>query len=94
MSSAKLLLIAGAALLSYSAIAQTSEPVVVVPANAPAATSTAPAAASPESATALKALEQVKAANAALLRQQAATLLQLEEMEKTAEQIKIYSRRS
>jgi hypothetical protein len=42
---------------------------------------------------ALKMLEEVKAANEETLRKQAAMLQQLDELEKTAEQIKIYSKR-
>ena len=45
-------------------------------------------------AAALKELESLKAANAKLLEQQAATLLQLDEMAKNAEQLRIYTRRS
>lgn len=42
----------------------------------------------------MQALQQLKAANAELLKRQAATLQQLEEIEKAAEQIKIFSSRS
>jgi hypothetical protein len=42
----------------------------------------------------LKALQEMKAANDEILRKQAATLQQLDEMEKAAEQIKVYSKRS
>jgi Spy/CpxP family protein refolding chaperone len=76
------------------ALAQTLAP--VVPSAAPAAAATA---ASPGSAaeagisTALKLLQQTKAANDELLREQAATIQQLEEIEKAAEQIKIFSKR-
>jgi hypothetical protein len=43
--------------------------------------------------TALKMLQEMKAANEETLRKQAATLQQLDELEKTAEQIKIYAKR-
>ena len=42
---------------------------------------------------ALKELQELKAANAETLRKQAATLEQLDELEKTADQIRIYARR-
>jgi hypothetical protein len=41
----------------------------------------------------LKMLQEMKAANEETLRQQAATLEQLDELEKAAEQIKVYSKR-
>ncbi len=41
----------------------------------------------------LKTLQEIKAVNEDILRKQAATLQQLEEMVKTAEQIKIYTKR-
>jgi hypothetical protein len=41
----------------------------------------------------LKALQDMKAANDEVLKRQAATLQQLEEIEKAAEQLKIYSKR-
>ena len=43
--------------------------------------------------TALKALEAIKAANDEILKQQTATLQKLEEMEKAANEIRIYSKR-
>lgn len=78
-----------------TAPAQSPAPIVVqaiVP-NAAAATSApiAPGPATGESP--LRALQQIKAANEEILRKQAATLQQLEEMEKAAEQIKIYTKR-
>lgn len=42
----------------------------------------------------LQALQQLKAANAEILKRQAATLQQLEEIEKAAQQMKIFSSRS
>lgn len=69
---------------------------VVVPAATPGSTpSRAPA--TPDNAgsaqTALKMLQEMKAANEETLRKQAAMLQQLDELAKTAEQIKIYSKR-
>lgn len=75
--------------------AQSPKPIVVQAATPGAAPSRAPAA--PESSTslpvALKMLQEMKEANEETLRKQAAMLEQLDALEKTAEQIKIYSRR-
>jgi hypothetical protein len=82
------------ALALCSAQAQPPAPVVVqaMPSvNRPAAAPAAPAA--PNLQGALQALQLLKATNEEILKRQAATLLQLEEMEKAAEQIKIYSKR-
>jgi hypothetical protein len=68
---------------------------VVVPAMTPA-TVVKPVAAENASGSAqnvLKALQAMKAANDEILKQQAATLQKLEEMEKTAQEIRIYSKR-
>jgi hypothetical protein len=70
---------------------------VIVPATTPAVTSSqAPAA--PEGSVsiqaALKMLQEMKAANEETLRKQAATLEQLDELEKVADQIRIYTKRS
>ena len=69
---------------------------VIVPAATPAVTSSlAPAV--PENSgsiqAALKVLQEMKAANEETLRKQAATLQQLDELEKAAEQIRVYSKR-
>ena len=69
---------------------------MVVPAMTPATTSKAPAvsqnaAGSPQSA--LSALQALKAANDEILKQQAATLLKLDEMEKAAKELRIYTKR-
>jgi hypothetical protein len=69
---------------------------VVVPAATPGGTSSrAPATSENASSvqTALKMLQEMKAANEETLRKQEATLQLLDELEKTAEQIKIYSKR-
>ncbi len=79
--------------------AQSQSPMVVVPAvgttpvTQPAVGTPAAAAGSDSTQTALKALELMKAANDDLLKRQAATLQQLEDAEKAAEQMKIYSKR-
>jgi hypothetical protein len=69
---------------------------VVVPAMTPAATTQAPAATA-ETANltqdAVKALQALKAANEEILKQQAATLQKLDEMEKAANELRIFSKR-
>jgi hypothetical protein len=76
-------------------LAQSPKPVIIEAATPAAAPSRAPVA--PESTmalqSALKELQEIKAANAETLRKQAATLEQLDALEKTAEQIRIYARR-
>lgn len=69
---------------------------VVVPANvAPAApTSQASPVKAGGSQALLQTLQQMKAANDETLRKQQATILQLDELQKAVEQIKIYSKRS
>ena len=68
---------------------------VIVQAATPAAKSSAPAAAqnSGSISAALKMLQEMKAANEETLRKQAATLQLLDELEKAADQIRIYSKR-
>jgi|GEM_PF-818993 len=84
---------------AFSLPAQSPMP-IVVPAMTPATTTTmttarvpATAAADAPAQAAMAALQELKAANEEILRQQAATLLKLEEMEKTANEIRIYSKR-
>jgi hypothetical protein len=76
-------------------LAQSPKPVIVEAATPAAAPARAPVA--PQSTielqAALKELQEIKAANAETLRKQAATLEQLDELEKMAEQIRIYARR-
>ncbi len=84
--------------LSLSAIfaaAQSPSPMVIVPAAKPATASAAPSAAASadNDAAVLELLQQIKAANAEVLKRQATVLEQLAEMEKAADQIKIYSKR-
>jgi hypothetical protein len=81
--------------LASTLLAQSPMP-VVVPAATPGGTpSRAPATSENASSVqaALKMLQEMKAANEETLRKQAAMLQQLDEMEKTAEQIKIYTKR-
>ncbi|HSV61758.1 MAG TPA: hypothetical protein VLH83_00310 [Chthoniobacterales bacterium] len=83
-----------AALLVSTSDAQTPMP-IVVPAMTPT-TAQSPAAAAVATAatqTTLKALQAIKAANDELLKQQTATLEKLDELEKAAYEIRIYSKR-
>ena len=78
-----------------SAQSQTPMP-VIVPAMTPATViKTPPAenAAAGSAQAALKALQALKAANAEILKQQEATLQKLDEIEKVANEIRIYSKR-
>jgi Skp family chaperone for outer membrane proteins len=78
-----------------AAYAQSPAPVIVVPAAieaAPVATNVNPA--TPDSAAeAIKLLEQMKATNAETLKKQEEALQRLDELQKTVEQLKIYSKR-
>ncbi len=75
--------------------AQTPAPIVVqamTPESASAPRVVPPPAAPTAEAT-LKLLEEIKAANAAVLSKQTETLQQLDELEKAADQIRIFSKR-
>lgn len=88
------LIFAVAALVS-AASAQ-SPPPIVVPAMTPATTaktSVTPAVANVSTETTLKALQEMKAANNEILKQQEATLQKLDEVEKAAQEIRIYTKR-
>jgi len=83
-----------AALVISTSSAQTPMP-IVVPAMTPT-TAQGPAAAAVTTAatqTTLKALQAIKAANDEILKQQTATLEKLDELEKAANEIRIYSKR-
>ena len=87
-----------AALVVGGAKAQQPTPpiIVVQPAGPPAAATPAPVAAAASDAAlaaALKALEQVKAANDATLKKQEEMLQRLDELQKAAEQLKVFSKR-
>ncbi len=98
MSYRNILAICGAALLAAGALAQSPAPTVVqaLPpiTSAPASTGEAASAKASELAAAVKALQALKAANELLLQQQTATLQQLEEIVKAADQLRIQSARS
>lgn len=91
-----LMFVVGALSGSRISAQQPTPPMIVVQPAGP----TAPAApAAPEAtsdatiATAIKSLEQIKAANEATLKKQEAMLQQLDELQKAAEQLKIFSKR-
>lgn len=86
--------ILSAAALVAIANAQSPKP-IVVPAMTPASSSQSPAPASTPASTEtmLKALQAMKAANEEILKQQAATLQKLDEIEKAANEIRIYTKR-
>jgi esterase/lipase len=79
-----------------SALSAQSPIPVIVPAATVAATEKAPAQKSDASSfeAAMKLLQEMKTANEELLSKQATTLEQLDELEKAADQIRIYTKRS
>jgi hypothetical protein len=84
-------------LASIFAQAPTPAMVVVQAANNPAPVARVTAAPAPDTGairTALKALEEVKAANAETLKKQETALQQLDEMQKAADQLRIFAHRS
>jgi hypothetical protein len=91
-----ILSLAAIALACLPVLAQSPAPIVVQAIMPATAATTAPApnvASAATSEAALSTLLAIKAANEEILRKQAATLLQLEEMEKAADQIKIFTKR-
>jgi len=92
---AKALSILATFVLAGVLCAQSSMPVIVAAATPAVTSSLAPAI--PENSgsiqAALKMLQEMKTANEETLRKQAATLQQLDELEKAAEQIRVYSKR-
>ena len=81
--------------LGFSLSAQSPAPVVLQAASpAPAAKSTASTEPDPAISSALKMLQQMKAANEETLKKQAATLQQLDVIEKEANEIRIYTKRT
>ena len=85
------------ALVLFVSVSAAQTPMtVVVPAMTPATTAHSPVTAAvttTSTQTTLKVLEAMKAANIEILKQQEATLLKLDEMEKAAQEIRIYSKR-
>jgi hypothetical protein len=85
-----------AAFLVSSGDAQSPTP-LVVPAMTPTTSANSPvttAVTTTSTQTTLKALQAMKTANDEILKQQAATLLKLDEIEKAAQEIRIYTKRS
>jgi hypothetical protein len=86
------------AAVSLASISDAQSPMpVVVPAMTPATTAKGPAAPSNVAGStqaALNAFQAMKAANDEILKQQAATLVKLDEMEKAANEIRIHTKRS
>jgi hypothetical protein len=94
--SGKALIFAITFALASTLAAQSPVP-IIVPAMTPATTTKAPAAAVETDnslSAALKLLQEMKAANDEIIAKQAATLTQLDELEKEAQQIRIYTKRS
>lgn len=90
-----LLSISAIAIVALSAGAQSPTP-VVIQAVTPAPTTQSPVTSgvtTTASQTTLKALQAMKAANEEILKQQKATLEKLDEMEKAANDIRIYTKR-
>jgi hypothetical protein len=87
--------ILAAAVLVSIASAQSPTP-IVVPAMTPPVTTKSPvtpAVATVSTQTTLKVLQAMKAANIEILKQQEATLQKLDEIEKAANEIRIYTKR-
>ena len=83
-----------AAILISTTDAQTPMPIVVPAMTPPSAHVPAVAAVTTAATqTTLKALEAIKAANEEILKQQTATLQKLDEIEKAANEIRVYSKR-
>ena len=90
-----LLSILTAAMVGSICHAQSPMP-VVVPAMTPATTAQSPVTAAVTTASTqatLKVLQAIKAANEEILKQQVATLQKLDEIEKAAQEIRIYTKR-
>ncbi|MEO5720934.1 MAG: hypothetical protein ABIR71_05620 [Chthoniobacterales bacterium] len=73
--------------------AQAPTPVVIQAVPAAAAPAVPANQSAPSAAAALKVIQEMKAANEEIMKKQAATLQQLDELQKAAEQLKIYSKR-
>ncbi|MEY2488750.1 MAG: hypothetical protein QOC70_692 [Verrucomicrobiota bacterium] len=86
------------AALALAGLLPAQEPKPVIVSAATPAVNSAPAPAAPEKSgslqAALKMLQAMKAANEETLRKQAATLEQLDELEKAADQIRVFTKRS
>ena len=74
-------------------VAQTSEPTPVGMSTAPTTAAPAEAAKEQEMAADIKELQELKAQNDVILKQQQAALDQLDQLQKEAEQLRIFSKR-
>jgi cell shape-determining protein MreC len=86
-----------AALSIFAAKAQSPKPIIVQAASAPTSVPAAAVAVPDNSAslqTAIKSLQEARAANSETLKKQEAVLEQLDEMQKNAAQLKIFAHRS
>jgi hypothetical protein len=99
MRALSLLIVALSAAFTFNSLcAQSPTPIVVqaatsAPAPAPAAARTPMATDSVDNETQGRLLRQMKAGNDELLKKQEATLQRLDEIEKAAEQLKVFSKR-
>ena len=73
--------------------AQTPMPIIVPAMTPPTVVKTPPAENAASAQAGLKAMQALKAANEEILKQQTATLQKLDEIEKVANEIRIYSKR-
>jgi hypothetical protein len=92
-----LILVSGIFLPNVVLAQKPTPPLVVVQAANSAAPAPSPAVPAPDSSsmrTVVKSLQEVKAANDETLKRQEAALQQLEEMQKAAEQLKIFAHRT
>ena len=87
------LLVVAATVAVNALHAQTAAPVVVQAAPSVAAPAAQPPAAATGSSPALQLLQSLKAANDETLKKQEATLQQLDELQKAADQIKVFTKR-
>jgi hypothetical protein len=93
-----ILSVAGSLVFAFSSIpAQSPAPVIIQAVTSPGgAPATKAATTTDEEATlaaVVKALQEIKTANDETLKKQEATLIQLDELEKAAEQIKVFTKR-
>ena len=93
-----ILCVAGSLVLAFSFLpAQSPAPVVIQavtsPGTAPVTTTAVASDDEASLAAVLKALQEIKTANEEALKKQEATLTQLDELEKAAEQIKVFTKR-
>jgi hypothetical protein len=92
----KLLFLSSAIALFFLGNALSQTPVIVQPANQAVPAQTTKAQAAPDDSdmlAAIKSLEEMKAANEEILKKQQATLDALDQLQKDADQLRIYAKR-